>query len=303
MPLYRIKDYDPNYRDYLGDDDILGFDVYSGDEKVGSVEDLIVDDEGNFRYLVINTGLWIFGKKVLLPVGRARLAYSDRRIYLDGMTRTQVEHLPEYDEKITLDYDYEERVRNVYRPAPQTTAPLVDSSAVTPEFNSAPTAPPVVAASASSYDYAQDRDLYDLDAEDRVNLKLYQERLVANKTRQKTGEVSVSKRVETETARVNVPVEKERVVIERSVPSTNDVPVAPGEAAFQGGEVSRMEVYEESADIRKEAFVREQVSIRKEVDRETVTAEEKLRREELDLRTDGTPDLDADINRVNNDPL
>jgi stress response protein YsnF len=35
--------------------------------------------------------------------------------------------------------------------------------------------------------------------------------------------------------------------------------------------------------VRKEAFLREQVSIRKEVDRETVEASELLRHEELDI--------------------
>lgn len=48
-----------------------------------------------------------------------------------------------------------------------------------------------------------------------ANIKLYEERLVADKKRAKTGEVAIGKRVETETANVSVPIEKERVVIER----------------------------------------------------------------------------------------
>jgi len=35
-----------------------------------------------------------------------------------------------------------------------------------------------------------------------------EERLIANKQRVKTGEVAVSKHIETETARVSVPIEK-----------------------------------------------------------------------------------------------
>jgi uncharacterized protein (TIGR02271 family) len=309
MPLYKIKDYDPNYRDYLGNDDILGFDVYSDDDKVGSVEDLIVDEEGNFRYLILNTGLWVFGKKVMLPVGRARLAYDDRRVYVDGMTREQVDSLPEYDESMVLDYDYEERVRDVYRPSSGTaTLPLetgmtdpmgVGGGVATSEM---PTVPPMPMDS-GSYAYDRDRDLYDLDDQNRINLKLYQERLIANKVRQKTGEVSVGKRVETETARVDVPLEKERIVIERVAPTGSDIAVNPGEVAFQDGEVSHMEVYEEVADIRKKAFVREQVSIHKEVDRETATAEERLRREELEVQTEGRPVVDSDMNVVTNDRL
>ena len=49
----------------------------------------------------------------------------------------------------------------------------------------------------------------------------------------------------------------------------------------------RMEVYEETADLKKQAFVREEVNIRKEVERETVEATETLRREELDVKTEG----------------
>ncbi|AFY58832.1 conserved domain protein, TIGR02271+C111 [Rivularia sp. PCC 7116] len=123
---------------------------------------------------------------------------------------------------------------------------------------------------------------------DNNNVKLYEERLVADKERHKAGEVSVGKKVETETAKVAVPIEKERVVIERTTPTNQEV-VAPGSVDFSGNEVARMDIYEESADINKEAFVREEVKVHKEVERETVEAQETLRREELDIDVDGNP--------------
>ncbi|MEL6460290.1 MAG: DUF2382 domain-containing protein [Cyanobacteria bacterium J06621_15] len=123
---------------------------------------------------------------------------------------------------------------------------------------------------------------------DNDNVKLYEERLVADKERHKAGEVSVGKTVETETAKVAVPIEKERVVIERTTP-TDGRAVAPGTVDFSGQEVARMDIYEESADINKEAFVREEVKVHKEVERETVEAQETLRREELDVDVDGNP--------------
>jgi uncharacterized protein (TIGR02271 family) len=101
--------------------------------------------------------------------------------------------------------------------------------------------------------------------------------LVASKTRRKSGEIAIGKRVETETQQVSVPIEKERVVIERKPVSSTAV--VSGEAAFQEGEVAHVEVYEETPDIRKEAFVREEVQVKKVVDQEVVTAEEKIRRE------------------------
>ena len=120
---------------------------------------------------------------------------------------------------------------------------------------------------------------------------MYEERLITNKERHKTGEVAIGKRVKSETAKVSVPVEKERVIIERNAPSTARE-VAPGEADFREGEAARMEVYEETADIQKKAFVREEVGIKKEVVRDTVDATEQLRREELDVDVDGKPVID-----------
>ncbi|MGV0026482.1 DUF2382 domain-containing protein [Phormidesmis priestleyi] len=128
---------------------------------------------------------------------------------------------------------------------------------------------------------------------DAESIKLYEERLVVDKDREKTGEVAIGKHVETETARVSVPIEKERVVIERTTPVGSEA-VVPGDMAFQSGETMRVEVYEETPDIHKEAFVREEVSIRKEVDQETVTAQETLRREELQIDTEGRPVVNAD---------
>jgi uncharacterized protein (TIGR02271 family) len=122
-------------------------------------------------------------------------------------------------------------------------------------------------------------------------IRLYEERLVVDKDRQKTGEVAIGKHVEVDSASASVPIEKERVVIER-VASGDTAAVTAGPDTFNSGEAIRMEVYEETPDIHKEAFVREEVSFRKEVTQETVNAEETVRREELDVDTQGRPVVD-----------
>lgn len=282
MALQKIEEFYPNYREEIfAGDDIKGFDVYAGDsdEKVGSVYDALVDETGRFRYLVIDTGIWIFGKKVLLPIGSARFDYGARRVYATGLrSKAQAEQLPAYDELAPIDYDREEQVRGVYR-----------------DRDTTPVASAPASYDRSSYSYDMDKPLYETNEQNHQNLKLYEERLIANKTRQKTGEVAVGKRVETETARASVPIEKERVVIERVTPVEAGQVVSIGDADFQSGEVARMEVYEETADIHKEAYVREEVNVRKEVVRSTVDGEETLRREELDIQTDGTPVVDKNI--------
>jgi uncharacterized protein (TIGR02271 family) len=279
VPLHKIREFDPKFRDHFDDQDTIGFDLYSGDEKVGAVDDLLVDDEGRFRYMVINTGAWIFGKQVLLPIGQSRIDNKARRVYVDHLTREQVKNLPEYTGKMPVDYTHEEQVRGVYRPM----AADHDVTAAPATYDE------------GSYQYDRDPALYDVNDRDHQTLKLYEERLIADKQRQKTGEVVVGKRVETEQARVEVPVEKERVVIERTTPT--DVGVVPGEATFSQGEVARVEIYEETPEIHKEAFVREEVNVRKEVDRETVTAEDQVRREELNLDTDGNPIVEKNLSQ------
>ena len=52
-----------------------------------------------------------------------------------------------------------------------------------------------------------------------------------------------------------------------------------------------MEVYEDEVSVEKQAFVREEVNVRKETDEETVRMREQVRREELDVKTDGNPRL------------
>lgn len=124
------------------------------------------------------------------------------------------------------------------------------------------------------------------DIGDRDKIRLYEERLLVNKHRTKAGEVSIGKHVETETAEVAVPVERERIVIERSN-AVNATPVNSGTVDFTDAEAIRLEAYEEKADIQKQAFVREEVNIHKEIEQDTVNAQETIRREELDIQADG----------------
>lgn len=314
MPLMKLEDFYPEHREFSSEmgsslDDIKSYDVYAQDEdKVGSVHDILVDDQtGEFRYFVVDTGFWIFGKKVLLPVGLGTIDSSSQRVYARSLTRDQVEALPSFSDLEKIDYDQEEAVRGVYRPsvgattasegtgfaAGMTGSGMMNDALATDVSAANPVATPAVTPDLTSDrytrdDYTYDRDpaLYGINERDHQTLKLYQERLIANKRRQKTGEVAIGKRVETENAHVAVPIEKERVVIERTTPGQTVV----GETsdAFRDDTV-RMDVYEETPDIRKETVLREEVTVRKEVDRDTVNADETLRREELNVDKDGNP--------------
>ncbi len=265
MPLYKLADFDSNYRNTIGGEDIKGLPLYTeSGNRIGTVTDALVDPDGHFRYLVIDTQYDATSKRILLPIGLSRIDYNQRRVSVDGLSREQVQRLPEYRDNLTVNYDYEEQVRKAYRPLTSN-----------------------VAYDRDTYSYQQDASLYDLNETHHQTIKLYQERLIANKNRIKAGEVTVGKHIETETARVSVPIEKERVVIERVSPTTPGTAVNPNEVKFQEGEVARIEVYEETPKVHKEAFVREEVRVKKVVDRDTVETQETVRREELDISTEG----------------
>jgi uncharacterized protein (TIGR02271 family) len=275
MPIHQLEHFDPNYREIFGGDDVKALDVYTeGGDRVGSVADVLVDDDGHFRYLIIDISLDFVAKKILLPIGLTRINYSERRVYVDGLSRQQIESLPDHTNDTILDSDYEEKVRGVFRSP---------SSGVT--YNR------------DTYNYQAEPALYGLNDQSHQTFRLYEERLIANKQRIKTGEVTVGKHIETDTAHVTVPIQKERVLIERVVPTEAGKAIDPSELKFQEGEVARIEVYEETPEIHKEAFVREEIRIKKVVERDIVETQETIRREELDVDTEGN--LNVQDNGIN----
>jgi len=97
------------------------------------------------------------------------------RVYAIGMTREQAD-LPEFPTDLkTLIDDHEEQVRGYIA-----IRHCGSYDRALPHLCLAPHL-------RDTYAYEQDASLYDLNAENNQNLKLYQERLVANKQRVKTG--------------------------------------------------------------------------------------------------------------------
>jgi uncharacterized protein (TIGR02271 family) len=118
-------------------------------------------------------------------------------------------------------------------------------------------------------------------------VQLKEEHLHAQKTPVQTGEVRVRKEVVTEQKTLNVPVEREEVVIERHPASgrpTTSADLRPGEEV-------RIPVKEEKVHVEKEANVVEEVNIgkRKVQDTEHVTGT--VRKEQLKVEREGDVDI------------
>jgi hypothetical protein len=92
--------------------DLTGYSIAAIDGDIGHV-DQATDELLGESYLVVDTGPWIFGRKVLLPAGVVeRIDPADKKIYVDR-TKDQIKDAPEYDE-LADDAQYRDRVGDYY---------------------------------------------------------------------------------------------------------------------------------------------------------------------------------------------
>lgn len=84
------------YRGVDADVDLTGYDVEARDGSVGTVE--AATRQAGTGYLVVDTGTWIFGRRVLLPAGLVdRVDRGSRRLFLNR-SRDEIRSAPEYDQ-------------------------------------------------------------------------------------------------------------------------------------------------------------------------------------------------------------
>jgi hypothetical protein len=102
------------YRDHESwrNTDLSGFKIEALDGDIGSIDEATYDV--GTSYLVVDTGPWIFGKKVLLPAGVIdRVDVNDERVYVNR-TKEQIENAPEFDEDRYRDEGYRSDVGSYY---------------------------------------------------------------------------------------------------------------------------------------------------------------------------------------------
>ena len=95
--------------------DVIGYDIHARDGAIGQVEDFLVDDgPWTIRWVVVDTGNWLPGKRVLVsPEWVEAVTWSDRAVRV-GLTRDQIEHAPEYKPDEPLSREYEVRLFEYY---------------------------------------------------------------------------------------------------------------------------------------------------------------------------------------------
>ena len=92
--------------------DLTGFEVEALDGSIGKIDE--ANNEVANSYLIVDTGPWIFGKKVMLPAGVVkRIDETEERVWVDR-TKDQIKNAPEFDEAGFTDGSYHDELGSYY---------------------------------------------------------------------------------------------------------------------------------------------------------------------------------------------
>ena len=102
-----------------GTADLTGFEVEATDGGIGKV-DADTRDVQTHGFIVVDTGPWIFGKKVMLPAGAiTAIDHDEGTVFLDR-TKDEIKSSPEFDADRFRDEPYRTQVGDYYRSRPTT---------------------------------------------------------------------------------------------------------------------------------------------------------------------------------------
>lgn len=92
--------------------DLIDFDVQATDGKVGKVMEATY--EAGESYLVVDTGMTLLSKRVVLPAGVVeRVDHDDSTVYVDR-SKDEIKAAPEFDEERYRGAAYREELSGYY---------------------------------------------------------------------------------------------------------------------------------------------------------------------------------------------
>ena len=91
--------------------EVLGYQIDASDGEIGGVSDLIIDDESwVIRYVVVDTGNWLPGRKVLFSVNWSEdISWTKQQMRVD-LTLEDIKSAPTYDPRQLVNREFEERL-------------------------------------------------------------------------------------------------------------------------------------------------------------------------------------------------
>jgi hypothetical protein len=94
---------------------LKGYSIEASDGKIGTVADFLFDDASwRVRWLVVDCGTWLTGRKVLIHPSAISRADLDQRQFLVSLTKAQVEKSPELAEDQPVSQQMETQLYTYY---------------------------------------------------------------------------------------------------------------------------------------------------------------------------------------------
>jgi len=94
---------------------VTGYRIHSVDGKIGDVEDFIMDDTSwKVAYLVVDTGYWFPGKKVIISSKLIKNIEWDTSEIMVHVTEEDIKNSPEYQPGEAISESYEANLQNYY---------------------------------------------------------------------------------------------------------------------------------------------------------------------------------------------
>ena len=91
---------------------VVGYDVEATDGSIGKVDDATYDVGSS--YIVVDTGPWIFGKKVMLPAGVIESVDPEGEKIIVDRSKDEIKSSPEFDDSMVRDEGYRTRLGSYY---------------------------------------------------------------------------------------------------------------------------------------------------------------------------------------------
>ncbi len=264
---YKIAENQPNIDDWK----ILN----STNQKVGEVEDLLFDKKAlKVRYIITNLkkgDLLDDDKKVLIPIGQARLDKENKNVIIPNITKAQLTTLPIYQKSNDLNQEDELAIRNAFTGAGATGDAVGDYNRETfydhEDFNED-----------RFYDHDDTMDNKNRTADGKIDV--IEENLEVGKREVETGGARVTSRVVERPVEEKVNLREEHVEVKRT---KVDRPASSSDLEnFKEGSVEMHETSEVPV-VNKEAHVVEEVSIEKDVENREEVVKDTVRKTEVDV--------------------
>jgi uncharacterized protein (TIGR02271 family) len=289
-----MPEYEQRTDRFTADEEYGGYTVRDlNGEKIGKVDDLFLDENDQPEYFGVKMG-FLGMSATLIPAHVAAIDHEQGFIEISQPKNT-VKDGPAFDDDQQITPEYEQQVReyyglenghsseqrgaygDYYSDGEHHDSERHDSGKVGPGMREGDTETGEFRGHAADDEGVNQTHGSDLEDEDELRVQRTEEELRAGTHEREAGKMNVRKRVRTDREQVAVPTKHEEVNVER-------VPVNEERAGAEIGEDEvSVPLVEEEVVVGKQAVVKEEIRVRKDVVNEEEVVEEDVRKEEVDV--------------------